>query len=66
MKDNPNATDTINERRRKPGRPALVWTPEQREIIETWEGSVPGLARTLGCSVGKAHATLKSCEEVAE
>jgi len=49
----------------KRGRRARVWTPEERETIETWDGSVPGLAKALGCSIGKAHATLKACEEVA-
>jgi len=59
-----NEANGINEQSRRRGRPARIWTPEERETIETWEGSTHGLAKALGCSVGKAHATLKACEEV--
>jgi hypothetical protein len=65
MNETNDTTSGNNERRGKRGPAARVWTPEERDIIETWEGSVPKLAKALGCSVGKAYATLKACEEVA-
>ena len=46
------------------GRRARVWTDEERAIIEGWEGTIAGLAKRLGCSLGTAHATLKKCVEV--
>lgn len=46
------------------GRKRREWTEGEREIIEGWTGTVSGLAKALGCSVGKAHSTLKACEEV--
>ena len=49
---------------KKLGRRGRVWTPEERTTIEGWEGTVAGLAKELGCSLGKAHATLKKCVEV--
>ena len=47
------------------GRIRREWTAAERDLIQTWEGTVAGLAKALGCSVGKAHATLRACEEVA-
>ena len=46
---------------RKLGRIRREWTTEERGIIEGWEGTVSGLAKALGCSIGTAHATLKRC-----
>jgi len=51
---------------RKLGRVARKWTEEERNIIEAWDGTVSGLAKALGCSIGKAHATLKECVPVDE
>lgn len=44
---------------RKLGRIRREWTTEERGIIESWEGTVAGLARELSCSVGTAHSALK-------
>ena len=51
---------------RKLGRVRREWTVAEREVIESWEGTVTGLAKALGCSVGTAHATLKRCLPVVE
>jgi putative DNA-invertase from lambdoid prophage Rac len=49
---------------RKLGRVARKWTEEERDLIQTWDGTVVGLARELKCSVGTAHSTLKRCVPV--
>jgi DNA invertase Pin-like site-specific DNA recombinase len=43
----------------KLGRKARQWTPEEVATIEAHEGTVAGLARKLGCSLGTAHKLLK-------
>ena len=64
MKANNDTETGINEKARRRGRPAIVWTPEQRVTIEEWDSSIPKLAKALGCSVGKAWLTLKQCVPV--
>ena len=44
---------------RKLGRVRREWTTDERRTIESWDGTVAGLARELKCSVGTAHSALK-------